>query len=194
MTRIGVFGGAFDPPHLAHVALAAAAIDQLKLDQLYVFPTGQAWHKARALTAAEDRLALARVAFAQLPRTFVDDRELRRSGPTYTVDTLAELHAEHPGARFFLLMGGDQAASFTRWHQWERVLQLATLCVAARPGALPGNGELPPEAAPLSISLPPMPESATEVRERLARGEDVSRLVPPAVASYIESHHLYQPT
>lgn len=194
MTRLGVFGGAFDPPHIAHVALASAAAAQLGLDELRIFPTGQAWHKARGLTPAAHRLAMARIAFGGLPRTVIDDRELKRSGPTYTVDTLAELRAEHPGAELFLLMGEDQALAFTRWHDWQRILQLATLCVAARPDVRPeGAARLPDEARTVDLALPPMPESATDVRQRLARGEDVSQLVPPGVASYIDSHHLYPP-
>ncbi len=81
---------------MAHVALAQAAVEQLQLDQLRIFPTGQAWHKAPSLTAPEHRLALAEIAFGGLPRTVIDDRELRRPGPTYTIDTLRELKAEYP--------------------------------------------------------------------------------------------------
>ncbi|MGI9153494.1 MAG: nicotinate-nicotinamide nucleotide adenylyltransferase, partial [Rubrivivax sp.] len=89
-----MFGGAFDPPHLAHVALALAAVEQLQLDELRIFPTGQAWHKSQALSAPEHRLAMARLAFASVPRTVIDERDLRRSGPTYTIDTRRELHSE----------------------------------------------------------------------------------------------------
>ena len=96
--RLGVYGGAFDPPHLAHVALARTALHQLELDELRIFPTGQAWHKARALTAAEHRLAMVQLAFGALADTVVDARELQRSGPTYTIDTLRELRAEMPQA------------------------------------------------------------------------------------------------
>jgi nicotinate-nucleotide adenylyltransferase len=113
-TRLGVFGGAFDPPHVAHVALAQAAVEQLRLDQLRIFPTGQAWHRSGPLTAPEHRLALAQLAFGELPRTVIDDRELRRPGPTYTIDTLRELKAEQPAAQLFLVMGEDQAVALTR--------------------------------------------------------------------------------
>jgi nicotinate-nucleotide adenylyltransferase len=188
-----MFGGAFDPPHRAHVALARGALQQLALDRLYVVPTGQAWHKARTLSSAEDRLAMSRLAFAELPAVEVDDRELRRSGPSYSVDTLRELQAEHPGAQLYLLIGEDQAAGFTGWHDWPDVARLAVLCVAGRGsgqgvaqlGALPGvRLEL--------LQLPQMPESATEIRARLAAGQPITDLVVPAVASYIESHHLYR--
>ena len=197
LTRLGVFGGAFDPPHVAHVALARAAVEQLQLDELRIFPTGQAWHRSQALTAPEHRLALAQVAFGGLPRTVIDDRELRRPGPTYTIDTLRELKGEQPAAQLFLVMGEDQAVALTRWRDWEAIVQLAIICVAARPLA-----EMPPGApaglpAPAELRLlrlPSMPESATEVRERVTQGAGIAHLVPPGVASYIERHHLYQPT
>lgn len=193
--RLGVFGGAFDPPHVAHVALARAAVEQLHLDELRIFPTGQAWHKTQALSAPEHRLALARIAFGDLPRTVIDDRELRRPGPTYTIDTLRELKAEHPAARLFLVMGEDQATSLTRWHEWQAILQLAIVCVAARTVTMPAAAvpDLPAHADVRLLRLPNMPESATEVRERVARGDGIAQLVPPGVASYIDRHHLYQP-
>jgi nicotinate-nucleotide adenylyltransferase len=193
--RVGMFGGAFDPPHRAHRMLAQAAVQQLGLDRLYLFPTGQAWHKDRTLTPAEDRLAMARLAFADLPAVQVDDRELRRSGPTYSIDTLRELHAEHPSAQLFLLMGEDQAAGFTRWKSWEDIAQLAQLAVAGR-----GSGEgvqalhALPGVRVQVLQLPQMPESATDIRARLTAGQDISALVEPAIARYIESHHLYPTT
>lgn len=190
-----MFGGAFDPPHRAHVALAQAAVEQLALDRLYVFPTGNAWHKDRTLTPPAHRLAMTQLAFAGLPAVQVDDRELRRSGPTYSVDTLRELQDEHPGAQLHLLMGEDQAGGFSRWQAWPEIAQRAILCVAGR-----GTGEgiaalraLPGVRVQL-LQLPPMPESATDIRARLTAGQDGAGLVGPAVASYIESHHLYRPT
>ena len=195
LARVGMFGGAFDPPHRAHVALARAAVRQLALDRLYVFPTGDAWHKARTLSPAGDRLAMARLAFAAVPAVQVDDRELRRSGPTYSVDTLRELQAGHPGAQLHLLMGEDQAAGFTRWHAWEEIARLAVLCVAAR-----GSGEGVAQLAALPgvrvvvLQWTPMPDSATDIRARLTGGQEITDLVEPAVASYIESHPLYKNT
>lgn len=191
--RVGMFGGAFDPPHRAHAALARAAVQQLGLDRLYVMPTGDAWHKDRTLTVAEHRLAMSRLAFEALPAVQVDDRELRRSGATYSVDTLRELEAGHPGAQLYLLMGEDQAAGFTRWRAWQEIAGLAVLAVAGR-----GTGEgvaalraLPDVRVEL-LDLPQMPESATDVRRRLTEGQDITELVGPAVARYIESHHLYR--
>jgi nicotinate-nucleotide adenylyltransferase len=188
--RVGVFGGAFDPPHRAHVALAQAAVEQLGLDELRILPTGQAWHKQRGLSDGGHRLAMARLAFEVVPNAVVDERELRRPGATYTIDTLRELRAEQPAAEFFLLMGEDQAASFTRWRDWASIAELATLCIAQR-----GEGAastLPPAVRVRRLALPRMPESATGIRERLTAGQDIAPLVPSGVASYIAQHLLYR--
>jgi nicotinate-nucleotide adenylyltransferase len=192
--RVGMFGGAFDPPHLAHVALARAAVEQLHLDELRIFPTGNAWHKSQVLSPAGHRLAMARIAFGGLPNTVVDDRELRRPGPTYTIDTLRELQSERPQARLFLVMGEDQAVSLTRWREWEAIPALATICMAARPAtSADAPRALPAEVPLMLLRLPEMPESATEVRQRVAAGEGIDHLVPPGVASYIAQHSLYPP-
>ena len=195
MRRVGMFGGAFDPPHRAHVALAQAAVQQLALDRLYVVPTGNAWHKARTLSPAEDRLAMARLAFAEVPAVQVDQRELRRSGPSYSVDTLRELQAAHPGAQLHLLMGEDQAAGFTSWHAWEEIARLAVLCVVAR-GSGEGLARLRalPGVRTEVLQWTARPESATDIRARLQAGQEAAGLVGTAVASYIESHHLYKNT
>ena len=196
--RLGVFGGSFDPPHLAHVALARAAVDQLRLDELRVFPTGQAWHKARALTAAQHRLAMAKLAFAGVPHAVVDDRELRRSGPTYTVDTLRELHAEHPAAELLLVIGADQAEALHSWRESAELVRLARIAVAARarpdPGAPPFDASLLPAGRWVAVELPSMPVSATQVRSLVAAGQGIDQLVPAGVARYIARHHLYVPT
>jgi len=186
--RVGLFGGAFDPPHRAHEALAAAAIDQLRLDRLHICPTGHAWHKARDLLAAEHRVAMTRLAFEDLPRVHVDDREVRRAGPTYTIDTLRELAREYPGAQLFLLMGQDQADSFTAWREWEAIASLAELVVARRGTA----GETRTHGLRFTtLDLPIHAESSTDVRKRLTTGQGIAELVHPRVASYIAQHHLY---
>ena len=124
--RIGLYGGAFDPPHLAHVALAQAAVQQLGLERIYIIPTGQPWMKQRQLTPPAHRLHMAQAAFASIPQAVVDDCELRRSGTTYTIDTLTELRAGSPGAELFLLIGADQAAAFHSWRQAQDMWQAKT--------------------------------------------------------------------
>jgi nicotinate-nucleotide adenylyltransferase len=194
--RIGVFGGAFDPPHNAHVALAQAAIAQFGLDALYIIPTGQAWHKARTLTAADDRLAMARLAFGELAAAVVDDREMRRAGPTFTIDTLEALQAEHRGAQLHLFMGADQFAAFDGWHRWQDILANAIICIAARALNTPATALFDasnwPKGRVSMLHLAQMPVSATDIRQRVAAGIDVSALVPPAVERYISAHHLYR--
>ncbi|MEY4652375.1 MAG: hypothetical protein RI884_956 [Pseudomonadota bacterium] len=195
--RLGLFGGAFDPPHSAHVALARAALAQLQLDELRVLPTGSAWHKARALSASGHRLAMTRLAFADMPGVVVDDRELRRDGPTYTVDTLRELQREHPQDTLVLVIGADQADTFDQWRESAEIGRLAIICVAVRPRADAPAGAVDPSRLPgqqwVPITLPPLPVSATDIRTRRASGLGIDHLVPPAVARYIDQHHLYLP-
>ncbi len=194
-----MFGGAFDPPHNAHVALARAAIEQLQLDTLYVFPTGQAWHKARALSPAVHRLAMTKLAFADQPAAVVDGRELQRQGPTYTVDTLGELHYEHPQARLFLVIGADHARALQGWRRWADIRQMTIVSIAARDDlTLDGiefSSKLLDESEPQSgfvrLHMPPLAISATNIRQRVAAGLGFDHLVAPGVARYIEHHHLY---
>ena len=198
--RVGVFGGAFDPPHNAHLALVQAALAQLDLIELRIFPTGHAWHKDRTLSAPAHRLEMARLAFEGLARTIVDPREIGRPGPTYTLDTLRELQQEQPGVQLVLIVGADQALSLPRWHGFEAILSIAIISVANRaisagssgpfdPG-MPGS--LPFGARFEQLQIQPMDTSATDIRARAARGEDLHGLVPAPVARYIDKHHLYR--
>jgi nicotinate-nucleotide adenylyltransferase len=192
-----LYGGAFDPPHRTHVALAKVAIAQLQLDVLHVVPTGHAWHKQRPLTQAEHRMEMCRLAFADLYRVQLDAREILRSGPTYTIDTLNELQAEYPGAQLYLIMGEDQAKALATWHRAEDLGRAAIICVASRAGANAAASQAdvshPLHGSPLQrLQLPPSPLNATEIRDLLARGESVAPLVFESVARYIDQHHLYQ--
>lgn len=196
LKRVGVFGGAFDPPHQAHLALVRAAVSQLQLDEIRVFPTGQAWHKARALSPAHHRLAMAELAFSGEPKVVLDSREMRRSGPSYTVDTLRELKAEQPDAELYLVMGADQASALPTWHEWREIPQLAIICVAERDELTRTNPRfIPPKALESrfrQLQMPSMPISATEIRSRLAAHLGIVPLVAEPVARYIDHHHLYQ--
>jgi len=192
---MGIFGGAFDPPHNTHVALVNAAVAQLGLDEMRVFPTGQAWHKPRALSAPQHRLVMAQLAFGGLPRVVVDDREIRRPGPTYTIDTLRELQAEFPGVQLYLVMGADQAAALPQWREWDAIIRIATISVAGRRRSAsdPTGFEISnlPGGRLVALDLPPTPVSATEIRQRVLDSLGIAHLVPGAVARYIEQHHLY---
>lgn len=196
--RIGLLGGVFDPPHLAHLALARAAVTELQLDELRVVPTGQAWHKSRNLSAAEHRLAMVRLTFGSAPKAVVDGCELRRAGPSYTIDTLREFRVRWPQADFFLILGQDQARALPQWHFYPDILQLATICVAVRTDAK--GVDLPPGLDPALgtrlhwLALPALALSATDIRQRVASHLSISDLVFEPVARYIAYHHLYQTT
>ena len=202
--RIGVFGGAFDPPHNAHVALARAALAQFELDALYIIPTGQAWHKARTLSAPEHRLAMAKLAFENLPRIVVDDRELQRTGPTFTIDTLQALQVENPQAQLYLVIGADQFAAFGQWHRWQEILQIAIICVAGRAIGTGVKAEFDAKSDKLAannlrfltLDLPMMPVSATRIRKLIASGgavaAEIAEQLPKPVARYISLHQLYR--
>ena len=190
--RVGLFGGSFDPPHRAHVELARTAMQSLALDAVRWIPAGQPWQKARAITDAAHREAMVRLAISGEPRWLLDRIELQRSGPSRTLDTVAELQAPEPGTEWVLLIGGDQYANLHTWRGWERLVSLTVLAVAQRPGGRP-----PPDPAVLArphtaVPLPMLDISSTDIRARVARGERVNALVPPAVARYIEQHHLYR--
>lgn len=194
--RLGVFGGAFDPPHQAHRALASAALQQLQLHELRVVPTGQAWHKPRALTAPTHRLAMARLAFADLPGVCLDEREIHRPGPSYSIDTLRQLQAEQPQAQLYLLLGADQASALSTWHEAAAVREIALVCVAARTPPAGENAENDEKTGAAShlihLQLPRMNMSATALRQRVRSGQPLGDLVAPAVARYIHQYHLYQ--
>jgi nicotinate-nucleotide adenylyltransferase len=165
------------------------------LDELLILPTGQAWHKSRSLTAAEHRLAMARAAFADLPQARIDDRETRRSGATYTIDTLQQLQAENPQAQLFLLMGQDQLQFFAQWHRYEEILKSAILLVALRADSIRASAQkgLKNQVTipSLPIQMPASPISATQIRQLAQQQQAIDHLVKPAVARYIERHSLY---
>jgi nicotinate-nucleotide adenylyltransferase len=192
--RIGLFGGSFDPVHNAHLALARQALHELQLDELRWVPVGQAWQKSRPLTPAVHREAMLRLAIADEPRFVLEDCELRRPGPSYTLDTVRELQAATPDAQWYLVIGQDQYAGLHTWFGVEQLLPRVTLAVAQRPGAPPEADARVRGAAQVSLALPPTAVSATDLRARLAAGQDISALVPPPVAQYIHQHRLYRGT
>jgi nicotinate-nucleotide adenylyltransferase len=187
--RVGLLGGAFDPPHEAHVALAERAIQVLRLQQLLVLPTGQPWHRAQAPTPAVHRAAMCRLAFRGLDQVLVDEREIHRSGPTYTIDTVLELKAERPDAEWFLIMGADQARKIQSWHRWEELLCMVHIVVADRD---PAQGQWQNTALSQATVLPWAPReiSATQIRDHLSHQRPVPWL-DAKVMGYIQQHQLY---
>ena len=192
--RIGLFGGSFDPVHNAHLALARRALRELALDELRWVPAGDAWQKARPLSAAVHRVAMLQAAIEADPRFVLEGCELDRPGPSYTLDTVRGLQQLQPAAAWWLLIGQDQYANFHTWQGFEELLQRVTLAVAGRPGAAARVDERVRAAKTAWLHLPPMPVSASDIRERVAAGQDIDALVPPGVALYIRQHGLYRAT
>jgi nicotinate-nucleotide adenylyltransferase len=190
--RIGLFGGSFDPVHDAHVALARSALAELKLDELRWIPAGQAYQKARPLSDALHRAAMVALAIAHEPRFVLDESELGRAGPSYTLDTVRAAQAAEPAAHWFLIIGADQYASLHTWKDWPELLGRVTLAVANRPGAVPPVNVEVLRAPHRVVPLPMLDISSTEVRARVAAGQTVDALVPVQVARYIESNALYR--
>ena len=208
--RIGLLGGSFDPPHLAHLALGRVARDTLALDELRWLPAGAPWQKAgRDMAAPAHRAAMLALLLAGEPGCVIDRRELDRPGPTYTLDTVRALQAEAradaeaagqggdpaAGAEWFLVIGQDQYARFDTWHGWRELLERVQLAVAAREGLTAVQPPPALAAVPHRCTVLPLARhdiSASDIRARRARGEPVAALVGPAVAGYIDQHHLYE--
>ncbi len=190
--RVGLFGGSFDPVHRAHLALAHEAMHSLRLDEVRWVPAGQPWQKARTITPALHREHMLQLALAGEPRFLIDRIELLRTGPSYTLDTVRALSSAEPEAQWFLLIGADQYANLHTWTDWRELLARVVLAVANRPGAVPPvDAEVlrhPHRTVPLAM----LDISSTQVRQRVAAGQDISQLVPPEVARYIDQHRLYR--
>lgn len=185
MREVGLLGGSFNPPHLGHQALARAAREQLGLAEVRWLPAGQPWQKeAATLAPAVHRAAMVGALMAGEPGMVLDETELRRSGPSYTIDTVEALRAAEPNTRWWLILGQDQHARLATWHRAPELQAQVHLAVAARQGVAPQGVT--------AIAMPRMDISATAIRAAVARGADVTPLVGPAVARYIEQHHLYR--
>jgi nicotinate-nucleotide adenylyltransferase len=190
-------GGTFDPIHLGHVAMAKAARSCADLDQVLVIPVRLPPHRSPPAASEADRLTMCELAVRGQPGLQVSDLELRRPGPSYTLQTLRDLHTTDPGSELFLVLGWDAARELRSWHRPEEVLRLATAVVVPRPGLpeptpedLRAAGLDPGRAVRCRIGTPDI--RATEVRRRLQARETTDGLVDPAVLAYIREHHLYE--
>jgi nicotinate-nucleotide adenylyltransferase len=186
--RIGIFGGSFDPIHRGHLIVAAAAADRLCLDRVLFVPArAQPFKEDGHRALPRDRAEMVRLAIAADPRFALDERELWREGPSYTVETLEELRHERPADALFLLIGADTAQEFPRWRRAHVVARLAQVVVLTRPGVQPPQDDLIARV----LMVPAVDISATKIRKSASRGEAIRHFVPPAVADYIEAHGLY---
>ncbi len=201
--RIGLFGGSFDPIHLGHLILAEQCREQGRLDQVWFIPAARPPHKKEhELARFENRVEMLHLALAGNPAFRVEEIENERDGPSFTVDTVAELKRRHPGDEFFFLVGSDSLADLPKWHEPQRLVRSAGLLVMARPTSplltpdqLRALLRLPPEVplhldavdSPLVIDI-----SSRDVRYRLASGRTVRYLLPRAVECYIADKRLYR--
>lgn len=192
-----LLGGSFDPVHTGHVALAAHVLGAGLAERIVVVPAWRSPWRDPPLADPDQRLAMCRLAFADLPPVTVDDREVASGRPVYAVETLTALAAEHPGDAWRLLVGADHLATFARWREASRLLELAELLVVPRAGVAAHppadwSAELP---AARVLVAPPFdhPVSSSAVRAMLAAGGATGDLLPPAVAAYIDTHRLYRP-
>jgi nicotinate-nucleotide adenylyltransferase len=199
--RVAILGGTFNPPHLAHLLCASEAADQLGLDRVVLMPVFTPPHKeVPEDPGPEVRLGLCERAIAGDDRLEVSRLEIDRGGPSFTVDTLQELHARHPEHELIFIVGGDMAVSLPTWKDPRTVLELATLGVAERSGATRRDiterltAEYGDDVSDrlAFFDMPRMDISSSEIRRRVAAGRTIRYLVPDAVADHIAEHGLYR--
>jgi nicotinate-nucleotide adenylyltransferase len=185
-------GGTFDPIHHGHLVAASEVAGLFGLDEVVFVPTGQPWQKTeRAVSPAEDRYLMTVIATASNPRFSVSRVDIDRGGPTYTVDTLADLGAQRPDAELFFITGADALSQILSWRDSDRFFDMAHFVGVTRPGFTLGDGHLPEGAVSL-VEVPALAISSTDCRDRVVRGRPVWYLVPDGVVQYIEKRGLYR--
>jgi len=189
--RIGLFGGTFDPPHVGHLVTAVNVHHALALDSVVMMVANSPWQKdgLRPITPAVDRLAMVEAAVADVDGLVAGDAEIRRGGPSFTADTLAELASCHPGAELFTIVGDDAAAGLTSWQRYDEIVALSRLVVVDRPGApveLPGGFDW------LRVEVPRLEVSSTDLRSRVLDGRPLDYLVTEPVLAMIAVRNLYR--
>jgi nicotinate-nucleotide adenylyltransferase len=209
--NLGVFGGTFNPVHVAHLRVAEEVRETLALPRILWIPAADPPHKRESIAPATHRLEMVRLATAANPCFEVDDLELRRDGPSYTVDTLRALGARHREARLWLVLGADAVEEVGTWHQPEALFELANVAVVTRPGEReaplerrlpqrlmadfrpgPQGLEHPSGHEVREIPVSQLAISASDLRQRIARGASIRYLVPEPVIDYIQKHRLYR--
>lgn len=189
---VGVLGGTFDPIHIGHLLLGETAREELSLDKVFFIPAGRQWRKEEAdrdITAAAHRLEMVRLAIAGNEAFEASSMEIEREGPSYTAETLGALRAETPDSRFWFIIGADALADMPRWYEVERIFELASVCVAGRPGGREAG--LPFVKRVTWLDMPEIEISSTSIRDRVRSGRSVRYMVPDRVGHYIAEHGLY---
>jgi nicotinate-nucleotide adenylyltransferase len=188
--RIGILGGTFDPPHIGHLTMAVEVRDALGLHEVLLVVAHEPWQKVgeRRISPSADRLAMVEAAVADLDGVEPCDLEIRRGGPSYTADTLAELAEASPEAELWLILGADAAAGLPTWERGDEVREQARIVVAAREGE---TGPPPPGWAWEVVPMTRIDVSSTELRARVAAGRTIEVLVPAGARAEIEARRLY---
>jgi nicotinate-nucleotide adenylyltransferase len=190
-SNIGIFGGIFDPVHSGHLAAAALALDYFGLDFVYLIPSGVPPHKHGTFAGSKHRLAMLQKSIDGVHGLKIWDGEIKRSGPSYSIDTLEQLRRSHPSSHFFFIIGSDNLKEIPAWKDYAHLLELVTLCVAHRPG---NAMKRPKELEDADIRFFPGPEwkaSSTLIRKYLKNGYSCRYLLPYGVPEYISKHRLY---
>jgi nicotinate-nucleotide adenylyltransferase len=188
--RLGILGGTFDPVHVAHLAAAAAARDQLELDRVLVVVAGDPWQKSgRVCAAAEARFEMVAAAIDGVEGLEASRLEVDRTGPTYTIDTVEALQSESPSRELFLIVGSDVAAAVGTWHRADDLRAAVNLAIVDRDDVAPSTP--PPGWRCVGVHMPRLDVSSTDLRRRIAAGESVDFLVPPPAARVLRVRGLY---
>ncbi|UGY91390.1 nicotinate-nucleotide adenylyltransferase [Streptomyces gobiensis] len=190
--RLGVMGGTFDPIHHGHLVAASEVAARFHLDEVIFVPTGQPWQKShKTVSPAEDRYLMTVIATASNPQFSVSRIDIDRGGKTYTIDTLRELHAEHPDADLFFITGADALAQILTWRDAAELFSLAHFIGVTRPGHHLADPGLPDGGVSL-VEVPALAISSSDCRTRVANGDPVWYLVPDGVVRYINKRKLYR--
>ena len=191
--RIGIMGGTFDPIHHGHLSAASEVATRFALDEVVFVPTGTPWQKSdRGVSAAEDRYLMTVIATASNPRFAVSRIEVDRPGPTFTIDTLRELHASAAGADLFFITGADALTQILGWHAADELFGLAHFIGVSRPGYEPVDIKQFPDGTVTLLEVPALAISSSDCRSRVHRGDPLWYLVPDGVVQYVEKRHLYR--
>ncbi len=190
---IGLFGGSFNPPHLAHLVVAEVVRDQFDLDQVWWIPNATPPHKSdEGLAGVKHRLAMTQAAVADNPAFGVCDLEVERAGVSYTIDTVRTLQEEHPDTEFGLIIGSDSLDQFAEWHCPDEIAERVALIVYKRPGGIKSVAEPRFANRVHYVAAPVLEISSTEIRSRRRAGRSIRYLVSEPVREYIEAHDLYR--
>jgi len=188
--RIGILGGTFDPIHLGHLVAASEVHTALSLDTVVFMPAGNPWQKSdRVVSDATHRLAMVKAAVEGDERFAASDAEIRRQGPTYSIDTVLEWKAEHPADELFWIIGADALVRISTWHRWEEFVASVTIVCVNRADIEVVQVDVPFDF--VSVDMPQVRISATQLRKRFAAGVNCKYLVPDSAVEYINEHRLY---